>query len=539
MFDRVDEVVDLARGRGIHLGALPDLLAARYGERVAVEDPSATPGLHEGGERSYRDLEAHTGRLAAALRSEGVGEDQRVLVVVGNRVDVLLHAFALARIGAVAVPVNARLTGPELRAVAEASSAGAAVADGDRTDAVAEAAGLPVLGTADLAGRLARSDEYVPPSDADPDATALLLATSGTTGLPKAAALTSHGLLTALGRLTVLPTGRPRGLRAGRDRVLAALPLTHIMGFEVAIGALCAGVPLLHRPCFVAAEILDLIEQRRPNVFVGVPTMYADLEHGGAAGRDLASIQLWVSAADAMPAERARRFQRFGAAGRVAGCGIGAAAFADVYGMVELSGAAAIRVYPPSPVGAVALPPVGAVLPGVEVRTVDDAGAPVGWGREGHLQFRGPGVLSGYEGRPDSGPDAEGWFATGDHGRLWPGGVFAFAGRDRDRLKVGGFSVFPAEVEEELRRHPSVREVAVVGLPDDRLGERPVALVVPSGEDFDPEEFRSWAEREIAGYRRPRDVAVVDALPRGNHGKVDRAAATDLATDRLGPGAGP
>ncbi|MDX1619506.1 MAG: class I adenylate-forming enzyme family protein, partial [Nitriliruptorales bacterium] len=117
-------------------------------------------------------------------------------------------------------------------------------------------------------------------------------------------------------------------------------------------------------------------------------------------------------------------------------------------------------------------------------------------------------------------------------GRVWPGGMFAFAGRRHDRLKVGGFSVFPAEVETELRRAPNVREVALVGLPDERLGERPVALVVPD-EGFDPAQFLGWAEEHVAGYRRPRDVTVVDSIPRGNHGKVNRDRATALALDRF------
>jgi HIP---CoA ligase len=138
--------------------------------------------------------------------------------------------------------------------------------------------------------------------------------------------------------------------------------------------------------------------------------------------------------------------------------------------MVELSGPAAIRVLPPSPVGTLPAPSIAKALPGFEVRAVDEDGAPLGTGHTGELQFRGPGVLQGYEGRDDAGPDADGWLSTGDHGRVFPGGLFQFSGRARDRLKVGGFSVFPAEVEHELRDAPGVKDVAVVGVPDERLG---------------------------------------------------------------------
>ena len=372
-----------------------------------------------------------------------------------------------------------------------------------------------------------------PAVDADPNDLAVLMTTSGTTGVPKAAALTSRGLLGGIGLLVAAPVGFDGPLRGGRDKLLASLPLPHVMGLATTLACWCAGMPLLRRHRFDAAETLDLIETERPNAVVAVPTMYADLEAAGAADRDLSSVQLWVSAADVMPLDRARRFQRYGAAGMVRGRGIGTSAFVDIYGMVELSGAAAIRILPPSPVGSLPAPQIAKTLPGFEVRVVDEEGTVLGAGASGELEFRGPGVLEGYEGRKDAGPDHEGWLSTGDHGRVFPGGLFQFSGRAKDRLKVGGFSVFPAEVETELRDAPGVEDVALVGVPDDRLGERPVAIVVPAT-DFDEEAFLDWAREHVAGYRRPRQVITVDQLPRGNNEKVDRNAATDLAVGRLG-----
>jgi acyl-CoA synthetase (AMP-forming)/AMP-acid ligase II len=456
------------------------------------------------------------------------------MVVLDNRLDVALHAFALARLGAVPVPVNDRLTAHEFDAVAEATGATAAIADDevrsrvpDRLDGAHHGrAGRRAAGPSRPApGRRAR------PST--PTRVALLLTTSGTTGVPKAAALTSRGLLSSLGRLVLAPVGRARGLRAGRDRVFAALPLTHVMGFAVLLGALNAGVPLLRRSRFVADEALDLIERRRPNVVVAVPTMYADLERAGAAERDLSSVQVWISSADAMPTDRARRFQRYGAIARVGTRGLGSSVFVDIYGMVELSGAAAVRIFPPSPVGTLPVPSFAVALPGIEVRAVDEDGHPVPRGTVGELQWRGAGVLEGYEGREDAGPDETGWFASGDHARVFPGGLFQFAGRSKDRLKVGGFSVFPAEVEEELRDGPGLDDLAIVGVPDDRLGERLVAVVV-SASGFDAEAFLAWAKENTAGYRRPHEVVEVDELPRGANGKIDRNAATELALEGSG-----
>lgn len=526
------EIGSLARGRGVHLGELPRVLASRYGGRTAVEDPAATPGVHHGGVRTFADVEEATARLAAVHERAGRRRDDRVMILLDNRLDIVLHVFALARLGAVPVPVNHRLTPPEVAAVADATDATAAVADPDVAGNLPD--GLDVVTSDALARTLAThpDDRRAPVDGLDPDALAVLMTTSGTTGVPKAAALTSRGLLGSLGRLVLAPVGARLGPRRGRDRALAMLPLTHVMGLSVLLGTLCAGVPLIRRARFDAAEMLDLIEQRRPNVVVAVPTMLADLERAGAAERDCSSVQLWISSADVLPADRARRFQRYGAAVRVRGRGLGTAVLVDVYGMVELSGAAALRIFPPSPAGTLPAPAFAVSLPGMQVRAVDPQGAPVRAGRVGELQFRGAGVLRGYEGRDDVGPDERGWFPTGDHGRVWPGGVFQFAGRSRDRLKVGGFSVFPAEVEHELRDHDRVLDVALVGVPDERLGERPVAVVV--GDDgFAPDEFLAWCHEAVAGYRRPSDVVEIDELPRGPNGKVDREAATELAVTAM------
>lgn len=543
MFGALRSQLQLVLGRGIHLGELSSVLAATYGDRVAVDDPGPTPGLHDGGARSHAEVEDHVARLAAAHRAHDHA-GRRVVIATGNRIDVALHVLALARIGAVAIPVNPRLKTHELDAVAQATGADRAITDahpGDQPDeGLAPAPDLPdrlqVVTTGELGEWISQQPHarQEPDPGMDPDATAVLMTTSGTTGVPKAAALTSRGLLGAIGLLRAVPMGVDLPGRRGseRDRMFAALPMPHVMGLMVTIAALCGGIPLLRRHAFDPHEALEIFERDRPNIFVGVPTMYADLEAAGAAARDLSSVQIWVSAADVMPLDRARRFQGYGAMARVGGRPIGSATFLDIYGMVELSGGAAVRVLPPSPVGSLPAPQVAHVLSGFEVRAIDPDGQVLSSGKKGELQFRGPGVLRGYEGRPDAGPDADGWLSTGDHGRVFPGGFFQFAGRAKDRLKVAGFSVFPAEVETELRQAPGVADVALVGVPDERLGDRPVALVVPA-DGFDEDTFLSWAADNVAGYRRPRQVVTCDVLPIGNNAKIDRAAATTMVQAAL------
>ncbi|HUJ27088.1 MAG TPA: class I adenylate-forming enzyme family protein [Myxococcales bacterium] len=508
--------VRLSFGAGLPLGELTRVLGDRFGDRPAI----AMPGRRMW---TYAMLEREVARMAAALEAGGVRAGETVAVVCGNRPDILVALFGLARIGAVPAPLNHRLRPEEQAAALESAGATAAVVDPELEPALL-ALRLRLLRFEALTGwmqRHPREQRTQATRGADP---ALLLATSGTTGQPKLARIPSRALLGAIGRFHALPVGHQRGLRAGRDVVLAALPLTHVMGVTTMLGALCAGVKVLHLERFDARRVLARIEADEPNVFVGVPTMYADLESAGAAQRDLSSVELWVSAADAMPPDRARRFQLYGALERVAGRRLGTAAFADVYGMVELAGPAALRLYPPAPRGR-ELPAIGFVLPGFSARVVGADGKARRLFGEGELQLRGPGIFSGYVGAE---PPAGAWFATGDVARLGPGGTFAFVGRSGDRLKVGGFSVFPAEVEAELRAFPGLAELAIVGVPDPRLGQVPAALVVASG-GFDEQKFLAWAADRVAGYRRPRSVVRVPSLPRGPNGKLDRRAAAALA----------
>ena len=541
----------LVLGHGVDLGALTWVLASAHGDRPALETSADSPGFAPRPVRTYRDLEDDVSRLAAAHEALGNTAGTRVAIAIENRPDVLLHVLALVRAGALPVPVNARLKPAEFAEVIRASGASAIVAD------PALAAGFAPGGEAPGSARWCWSgargggaqgegDDLAAWLRAHPDArlgptgrvrsdeTALLLCTSGTTGHPKVAALTSEGLVRAMRPLLFARLGRQEGLRAGRDVLLCALPLAHVMGLATLLGSLVAGIRVLHHARFHARDVLDAIETSRPNAFIGVPTMYADLEAEGAAHYDLSSVQLWMSAADVMPAERARRFQRYGAAATIGARTLGTALFIDAYGMVELSGIAAVRVFPASPVREAPLPAVSFMLPGFEARVVDEEGKTLRWGTTGALQMRGPSVLRQYEGAPGAGPLPGGWFPTGDLAKVWPGGVYTFMGRSRDRLKVSGFSVFPAEVETILREHPDVAEVVLVGVPDERMGERPVALVLPRRTPFDTEAFVTWAAGKVAAYRRPRAALVVGSLPRGNHGKIDRGAATRLAAAKLG-----
>jgi acyl-CoA synthetase (AMP-forming)/AMP-acid ligase II len=299
------------------------------------------------------------------------------------------------------------------------------------------------------------------------------------------------------------------------------------MGFASLAGLAVAGIPVCFLPRFSAVKVLDTIEGRRSTMFIGVPAMYRMMLEAGAEQRDLGSVRVWASGADVMPPELARRFQRMGGSVTIPGTdrSVGEALFVEGYGMVEVGGAVATRLSPPFfslPIGDA----LGVTLPGYRTRVVDDDGRDVPPGTVGELWVRGPGVLDGYHGNAEASAAAvttDGWLRTGDLARRGPLGLLVFAGRKKDVIKNGGYSVFAVEVEASLTEHPDVLEAAVIGLPDERSGEVPAAAVrLRPGATVTTDELVSWAAGAMAPYKAPRRIVVVDDLPRTGTTKVQK-----------------
>ena len=474
----------LALDHDVTLGTLLDRLADVHGDRVLVDESG-------GATRTYREAAALVAAWAGAV--EG-GQGDRVVVAFPNGYDQLLACLAVARAGLVPVPVNDRMSPDEIEHVVTDAGAVSVVRSPD-----------------DLAG-----GAPVEPTATDAASVAAIFYTSGTTGRPKGAELTHRALLHAAARTALWPAG------VRRDEAVLALPTAHIMGFALLLAFAGAGVPVHVLPQFDAGAVLDAIERRRSTVFAGVPAMYRMLLDAGAEQRDLRSVRLWVSGADAMPPDLARRFQRMGASATMPGLGIsvGEAMFAEGWGMVETAGLAIGRLRLPY-VGLPAVP-----MPGYRLRVGDD----------GELLVKGPGVLAGYHG--DEGATAsaveDGWLHTGDKVRRGPFGGITFDGRLKDVVKSGGYSVFAAEVERALEEHPAVAEAGVVGMPDDRLGERVVAAVRLRG-PAEPDELRAFATERLAGYKVPRAVVVLgEELPRGGTGKLQKDRLKMLISGALG-----
>jgi long-chain acyl-CoA synthetase len=491
--------MQLALRRSVTLADLMAQLAEVHGSSTFV-----TEELASGGVRTLSFVDAarlvEKWSVSVAARSE---PGRPVVVATPNGIDQFLVCLAVSRAGGLPAPVNPQMTPAEVDHVIADSGASLVIRDAAELDT----------------GKGSRSAPTVA-ARPEPGDVAALFYTSGTTGRPKGAELTHRALVGQVAAAAAWPLG----LR--RDEIVMALPIAHIMGFVAVMAPAMAGVPIYFLDRFSPTKVLSVIEERRCSAFIGVPAMYRTLLEAGAASRDLGSVRLWISGADVMPAELARQFKSFGATASLPGLGaVGEAAFVEGYGMVEVGGSVAAKVSPPLlPVGLG--DSLGVSMPGWQMKVTDEQGRAVLPGQVGELRLRGPGVLRGYWGDPaatEAAVTPDGWLRTGDLVRSGPFGTVLFHGRAKAVIKSGGYSVYPLEVEADLEEHPEVLEAAVVGLPDETLGEVPVAAVrLAPDATVTGEQLVVWAGVRMAQYKAPRSIVVVDELPRTGTRKVQR-----------------
>lgn len=550
---RPSKVVGIAVARAT-LGDIWDRLANAYGDRTAVtlEEPLA---MDPTGARSltYNDIAAYVARIAGALAEVGVEPGERVAVCMGNRIDYALTCFAAVRAGAVAIPLHHHLKPQEIASLAARARATYVVVD---KELLVQVDGAMTLAASRLDGAHASASApavpRVKPMPVDPEEPALILFTSGTTGAPKGATITSRSLLAVARLAALVPDARS-------ESGVCGLPLAHVMGMSTLLCTLLAGAPLHWLSKFDAAIVLDTIQKRRTTFFIGVPAMYAMLAEAADFDRcDLSSVRLWASGADAMPPHLVEKFRKRGVAFRSPrGKRLLTSAFAEVYGMVELSGPAILKLTPPGPFddgpvsapvrsavtavtrlrarlaraapraegGTTAAAAMGMLIPPYRARIVDDHGKPVKPGVVGELVLKGPGVTSGYDNDPEATARTtkDGWLRTGDLARKSRVGLIAFATRKKDVVKHGGYSVFPAEVEAQLGAHPAIAEAVVFGVPHPTKGAVPAAAVVlAKGQRISEGELLQWARDNIASYKAPRSLAIVKSedIPRNANKKV-------------------
>ncbi len=510
----------------LNLSSVLEHSARLLPERVAI-----TCGAHH---LSYAELDARTNRVAAGLASIGITPGDRVLLSCPNVPWFPIAYFGILKAGGIVVPINVLLKPREIAYHLRDSGARAMVAFegtpelpmGAMARAACDEAGCRSLIVMPLDPARAPATEALSilalmkePVDAFTSPprqltdTAVILYTSGTTGQPKGAELTHANMVTnAIASFDMFAPALDPG--TGQSAGLITLPLFHSTGQTCQMNAgLYGGMRLVLHPRFDPASVLEAFAREQIAVWIGVPTMYwALLQHARTSGTDLSaaarSLRVCVSGGAPMPLEVLRGFE---------------AAFKtrvlEGYGLSETAPVLSFnQLHRPSKPGTVGLP-----IFGVEIRCLDEDDRPVPRGVRGEVVARGPNIMKGYYGRPAETAEAlrGGWFHTGDIGVIDDDGYLSIVDRKKDMILRGGFNVYPREIEEVLMTHPAVALCAVVGVPDERLGEEIKAFVVRRPSTTLTEvELIEWSREQVAAYKYPRYVEFRDTLPTNATGKI-------------------
>ncbi len=517
----------------LRFGTIPAMLRAVAAERPddeAVVDTSTEPATR----LTYGELQARVDRLAAAVVAAGVQPGDRVAIWAPNCWEWIVALLGLQSAGAVLVPLNTRYKGAEAADILRRSNArllftvegflgnqyvsmlrgtGDELPDLDQIVVLRDDGTVPdgVLSLDEFVATA--TDEAAAEVDARVaalrgDALSDLLFTSGTTGAPKGVKLTHAQTLRAFGDWADIG-----GLRA-EDRYLCINPFFHAFGYKAGIvAAFMTGATLVPMAVFDLDRVVEIIESERISVVPGPPTIYQSLlNHPGFDPTRTSTLRLAVTGAAVVPVELVERMR----------AELGFDTVVTAYGMTEASGCATICRREDS--AETIATTSGRAFPGVEVQVVDDDGTPLAAGQAGEILVRGYNVMDGYFNDPEQTAETlteDGWLRTGDVGVMDADGYVTITDRKKDMFIVGGFNAYPAEIERLLLAHPEVAQVAVVGVPDERMGEVGYAFVVPTHATTpDPAQIVAWSREQMANFKAPRHVEVVDELPLNASGKV-------------------
>ena len=460
---------------------------------------------------TYVELQDGARRVAALLKSKGVGSGDRVGLVLPNVPPFPVLFYGALAVGAVVVPMNPLLKGREVKYYLEDSGASIVFAWKDMAEEAGKGAsqvGIECvevgLDFAEVLGQHAPDLEVVAREDDD---TVVLLYTSGTTGQPKGAELTHHSMSTNAATSAEMLIELTE-----EDVVMGCLPLFHVFGLTCGLNAsILKGSCLTLIPRFDVEKALEIVGRDHVTVFEGVPTMYAGLLHAQSADRaNMSSLRTCISGGSAMPVEVMKNFEeKFD-------CVV-----LEGYGLSETSPVASFN----QPGQERKAGSIGTAVRGVQMKVVDDDDEDVAQGEVGEIVIKGENVMKGYWGREEDTAEAikDGWFHTGDLAKIDQDGYFFIVDRKKDLIIRGGYNVYPREVEEALYEHEAVAEVAVIGIPDDNLGEEVgAAVALKPGANVSAEDLRAFAKERLAAYKYPRAVWIVTELPKGPTGKILR-----------------
>ena len=486
---------------------------------AAGESPDRLAIVEAGGRSlTWAELEDEVGRVAAGLAASGIVGGHRVLIAIGNRIEFVTTYLGVLRAQAVAVPVNPRSTPSELARMVEDSGSRIVVVDHETVVAVREAVAtldapprLVVVGATLRPGERGydqlRAQPARPlPALQDPEKLAALLYTSGTSGLPRAAMLTHRALLANIEQVAQVEPP----MMHGDDVVLGVLPLFHVYGLNAVLGGVLrhrAKLVLVER--FDPQETLAIIDDEACSVVPVAPPVFAYWRSEPDLKERLGPVRLMLSGSAPLSPEVVREFsERTGVPVH------------QGYGLTEASPVVTSTLCSETN----QLGSVGAALPGIGIRLLDDDGRPPEGDDPGEIEIRGANLFSGYWPDGAGGPDAEGWWPTGDVGFLDDSGDLFLVDRLKELVIVSGFNVYPVEVEDVIEEVPGVAEVAVIGVDHDETGEAVVAYVRAPGTDpaTITEAVREHCAVRLARFKQPSRIEIVDELPRTVTGKVQK-----------------
>ena len=500
-----------------------DRLERLYGRRTAfvLDAPITYPGF-SGDTLSYHDVASLVNRFAGALRALGVQRGDRVGLITMNRIEMAFVNFAVARIGAISVPMNFMLRPNEIEFVVQKAGIellvidhtvyGATIKDPSSVPNVKRwaivGANSPHEAVASMSDVMETAPDRVDPVEPNsPEDVAMLFFTSGTTGFPKGSMMTHTASMIGMRNMVRMSS---LSLKIPRRLGLLVMPVAHAAGYATLLLNLGMGTPSYFMGKFDADAIFDAVERLRPTLIAGTPAMYRILLHAGARDHDWSSIKVFGGGADAFDDELIRQVRDLGARKRL--LGTKRPWFVRGYGMAEAN-----SYVTQTPWWEAGDNCMGWVLRPVKYRIVDEDGRDVPRGQPGEILLKGPNITKGYWNDPDATAaaiDADGWFHTGDLVRQGKWRMLYFTGRSNDVIKSGGYKISANEIDQHLTQHPDVEHAATVGIPHPLKGERPFAAVqlradaTSSGEDV-----LAWARERIAPYKCPRAVVVMQDMP--------------------------
>ncbi|MBU4275574.1 MAG: long-chain fatty acid--CoA ligase [Proteobacteria bacterium] len=481
--------------------------AARVPEHVAVD--------FNGQVMTYAEFDQKSDALAWGLKEQGLGPGQVCVLMMPNSLDWVVCYYALAKLGAVVLPVNFLYRTQELQHIFSDSGARAFIGHGDHLDYAGPVLeGMPQIDIRCVAGpaaegylplaAVAKDKGPYPLHPAQDGDTWAIIYTSGTTGLPKGAMLTHHNLANNATTIASMRHTDPKVTSLGM------LPLFHIYGQTSSLNAsVFLGITLRLWEHFDPEETFAAIEEMDDTILIAVPTIYNRLaEMGTKRPLKRSSLHYCICGGASLPVEVIKRFET-----------AYHTTIYEGYGLTECS-----PVCVENPYGKATKPgSIGLPIPGFKARVVDEQDQDVPQGQVGELIIQGPGVMKGYLNQPQATEDTlrGGWLHTGDVARQDEDDYFYIVDRKKEMIIRGGYNVYPREIEEVLYQHPAVLEAAVLGQPHPDLGEEVAAMVVlREGAAATPDEIRDFVKQRVAPYKYPRIVRITDELPKTHTGKV-------------------